>query len=141
MPDDLPIETSADTATDADWFDPDTTTFGDRLTGAREAAGLDVETLASRLGVRPKTIRAWEDDRAEPRANRVSMLAGLTNVSLVWLMTGAGAGPRAEPSGGSGLGTGALLAELDALGRDAAGLNARIADLAGRLRARPEASE
>ena len=78
---------------DDDWYDPEATTFGDRLAGAREAAGLEPVGLARRLGVRTATLRAWEGDRAEPRANRVQMLAGLLNVSLVWLLTGEGEGP------------------------------------------------
>ncbi|SDZ49370.1 Helix-turn-helix [Jannaschia faecimaris] len=117
--------------TDAEWFDPATTTFGDRLTGAREIAGLDVEELARRLGVKPKTIRAWEEDRAEPRANRVSMLAGLTNVSLVWLMTGAGEGPALSSAESADR---TLLAEVERLRRDAARIADRLKRLEGRLR-------
>ncbi|CTQ51171.1 helix-turn-helix domain-containing protein [Jannaschia donghaensis] len=119
---------------DTEWFDPAATTFGDRLTGAREIAGLDVEELARRLGVKPKTIRAWEDDRSEPRANRISILAGLTNVSLMWLMTGTGDGPTltsAEPEGD-------LLAEVERLRRDAARMADRLRMLEGRLRAQLE---
>ncbi|MEM8775273.1 MAG: helix-turn-helix transcriptional regulator [Pseudomonadota bacterium] len=71
-----------------DWFDPDVTTFGDRLTGAREAAGMNQEDLAHRLGVKLKTLQSWENDLSEPRANRLSMLAGLLNVSLPWLLSG-----------------------------------------------------
>ena len=117
-----------------DWYDPETTTFGDRLTGARESAGLEVEELAKRLGVKPKTIRAWEDDRSEPRANRTTMLAGLLNVSLVWLMTGKGDGPRAaaKPAGGD------LLAEIKLLRRDAVRLSERLGLLEARLAARLE---
>lgn len=77
-------------------------TFGDRLALAREAQGLSQAVLAERLGLRPQTIRNWEDDRAEPRANKVQMLAGFLNVSMLWLMTGKGPGPSApvqEPGG------------------------------------------
>lgn len=74
------------------WYGPDTATFGDRLTAAREAAGLERAELAKRLGVRKSTLRQWEDDMSEPRANRLSMLAGLLNVSIVWLLTGEGQG-------------------------------------------------
>ncbi|MCK0167170.1 helix-turn-helix domain-containing protein [Jannaschia sp. S6380] len=121
-----------DTAESVDWYDPASTTFGDRLTGAREAAGLEVEELAERLGVKSKTIRAWEADRTEPRANRVSMLAGLTNVSLVWLMTGVGDGPAVSPS----MRDGDLLAEVERMRRDASQLTDRLRTLEGRLRAR-----
>lgn len=121
--------------TDTQWFDPATTTFGDRLAGARELAGLDVEDLARRLGVKPKTIRAWEEDRSEPRANRISILAGLTNVSLVWLMTGAGEGPAMDPETPEG----DLLAEVEDLRRDAAQMAERLGRLESKLRARQAA--
>lgn len=74
------------------WYDAETTTFGDRMTGAREAAGLSQSDLARRLGVKVKTIRAWENDMSEPRANRLQMLAGLLGVSIMWLLNGQGDG-------------------------------------------------
>jgi transcriptional regulator with XRE-family HTH domain len=67
-------------------------TFGDRLALAREAQDLTQEQLARRLGRRAETIRNWEFDRSAPRANRLQMLAGFLNVSMVWLMTGEGEG-------------------------------------------------
>lgn len=76
------------------WFDPDATTFGDRLAGARERAGMSESDLARRLGVKLVTIKAWENDRSEPRSNRLAMLAGMLGVSLPWLMTGEGDGPE-----------------------------------------------
>ena len=75
------------------WFDPDATTFGDRLAGARELAGMTQAELAKRLGVKKKTLDDWENDLRDPRAMRLSMLAGLLNVSLLWLLTGEGDGP------------------------------------------------
>ncbi|WP_417209615.1 helix-turn-helix domain-containing protein [Antarctobacter sp.] len=75
-----------------DWYGPETATFGDRLAAAREAAGMTQETLAKRLGVKHKTVQAWEDDVSEPRANRLNMLAGVLNISIVWLITGEGDG-------------------------------------------------
>jgi transcriptional regulator with XRE-family HTH domain len=74
------------------WYAPEATTFGDRMTGAREAAGLSQTELAKRLGVKVKTIRAWENDRSEPRANRLQMLAGIMGVSIMWLLNGEGDG-------------------------------------------------
>jgi HTH-type transcriptional regulator, cell division transcriptional repressor len=68
-------------------------TFGDRLAHARETLGLGQGQLAQRLGVSPATLRNWEEDRAEPRANRLQMLAGMLNVSMVWLMSGQGTQP------------------------------------------------
>lgn len=79
-----------------DWYDPDVTTFGDRVAGSREQAGMTQVELAKRLGVKMKTLKAWEDDLSEPRANKLSMMAGLLNVSLLWLITGEGDGPQAQ---------------------------------------------
>lgn len=81
----------------SDWFGAEEATFGDRLTGAREAAGLSQEELAQRLGVRLETLASWEDDMADPRANRLQMVAGMLNVSLMWLLTGEGEGLDGPP--------------------------------------------
>ena len=78
-----------------DWYGEETATFGDRLSGAREALGMDQPDLARRLGVKVKTIRAWENDANEPRANKLQMLSGILGVSLSWLLTGEGDGLEA----------------------------------------------
>jgi HTH-type transcriptional regulator, cell division transcriptional repressor len=75
-----------------DWFSEQNATFGDRLAGARETAGMKQTELAKRLGVKVKTLRAWEEDLSEPRANRLTMLSGILSVSMRWLMTGQGDG-------------------------------------------------
>ena len=80
---------------DQDWYSADTATFGDRLAGAREAAGLDQKGLADKLGVKQAVIQAWEDDLKEPRANRLQMVSGIVGVSMSWLLTGEGDGPDA----------------------------------------------
>lgn len=84
----------------AGWFSDTTATFGDRIAGARDAAGMTQEELARRLGVRLKTLQSWEDDLAEPRANRLQMMAGMLNVSLKWLLTGEGDGLDAPAAQG-----------------------------------------
>jgi transcriptional regulator with XRE-family HTH domain len=76
----------------SNFYGPEFATFGDRLAAAREAAGMDQAQMAKRLGVKQSTMRAWEDDMAEPRANRLSMLAGILNVSMMWLINGEGEG-------------------------------------------------
>ncbi|PRY25344.1 helix-turn-helix protein [Aliiruegeria haliotis] len=84
----------------SDWFGAETATFGDRVAGAREAVGLDQPGLAKRLGVKVKTVRAWENDLSEPRANKLQMLSGILGVSLTWLLNGEGDGleaPSEEP--------------------------------------------
>ncbi|NUH66034.1 helix-turn-helix domain-containing protein [Sulfitobacter sp. S0837] len=84
---------------DIDWYGPDAATFGDRVAAAREQTGMTQAVLAKRLGVRLSTLRSWEDDLSEPRANRLSMLAGLLNVSMMWLINGEGEGVDAPEEG------------------------------------------
>lgn len=86
---------------ETDWFGPDTATFGDRVAGAREVAGMTQVQLARRLGVKKATIASWEDDLSEPRANKLSMMAGLLNVSIMWLLTGEGDGMDATSLDGN----------------------------------------
>ena len=75
-----------------DWFSAEYTTFGDRVVGAREALNLSQDELSRRLGVKLKTIRAWENDLSEPRSNKLMSLSGLLNVSIMWLLNGEGDG-------------------------------------------------
>lgn len=89
------------TADNGDWFSEDTATFGDRLAAAREAENMSQSALARRLGVKLKTLRGWEEDLSEPRANKLQMVSGILNVSMRWLLTGEGEGvdePEDEPS-------------------------------------------
>ena len=74
------------------WYGPDTATFGDRISGAREASGMSQPQLSKSLGVKLSTLKGWEQDLSEPRANKLSMLAGLLNVSVMWLLNGEGEG-------------------------------------------------
>lgn len=123
-----------DTVIDEDWYSEATATFGDRLAGAREAAGMTQADLARRLGVKIKTLRAWEDDLSEPRANRLSMLAGLLNVSIMWLLTSEGEGIDV-PDAARGPATQAddLLLELREIKADSARMTARLEQLEKRL--------
>jgi len=75
-----------------DWYGPDAATFGDRVAAARESSGMTQAQLARRLGVKLSTIESWENDLSEPRANRLSIMAGLMNVSIMWLLNGEGEG-------------------------------------------------
>lgn len=75
-----------------DWYGPETATFGDRLAAARDKTGMSQKDLTKRLGIKLSTLRSWEEDWAEPRANKLQMLSGLLNVSLTWLLTGEGDG-------------------------------------------------
>lgn len=82
----------SETTPEPGWYSDETATFGDRVAAAREALGVSQGDLARHLGVKDKTIRAWEDDLAEPRANKLSMMSGVLNVSMRWLLTGEGSG-------------------------------------------------
>ena len=113
-----------------DWYSAEAATFGDRVAAAREQAGMTQKALAKRLGIRVSTLRAWEDDSNEPRANRLSMLAGVLNVSMMWLITGEGEG-LGEPNGDSG-DVSEILAELRTLRADLT----QKAEQAGRLEKR-----
>ncbi|MCY4305212.1 MAG: helix-turn-helix transcriptional regulator [Aestuariivita sp.] len=76
----------------AGWYSPEVATFGDRIAYARDAANMSRTTLARKLGVHRDTVIAWEEDRSDPRANKLSMMAGVLNVSIMWLLSGKGDG-------------------------------------------------
>ena len=86
-----------DHSTEENWYSDDQATFGDRLAGARDNAAMTQKELAAKLGIKLKTLKAWENDLTEPRANKLSMVSGLLGVSMTWLLTGEGEGPT-EPS-------------------------------------------
>lgn len=119
-----------------DWFSADMATLGDRITAARDAARMTQADLAKRVAVKKTTIRAWEEDLSEPRAAKLSMLAGLLNVSITWLLTGEGEGAE-SPDDSSELShdLAALLTELRSLREDMR----RGADRAARLEKRLKA--
>ena len=121
--------------TDANWYDEDTATFGDRMAGAREAANMGQAELARRMGVKAKTIRAWENDQAEPRANKLQMLAGVLGVSIMWLLTGRGDGIDG-PFEASALSedTSAILKDLRRIRAEQAQLSEALGRLEKRLR-------
>lgn len=110
-------------------YSNESATFGDRVVAAREAAGLGQKELAHSLGVGLRTLRGWEEDRAEPRADRLRVLAGMVGVSLSWLLTGEGAGP----SGMKGE-TADLVGELRAARGEIAAASERLERLERRLR-------
>jgi len=33
-------------------------------------------------------VQEWEDDLSAPRSNRIQMLSGMLNVSMIWLISG-----------------------------------------------------
>jgi len=110
---------------DSDWFGPESATFGDRVAGAREAAGMTQAQLARRLGIKKTTLSGWEQDLSEPRANRLSMMAGLVNVSIMWLLTGEGDGMTGP-------------AEEGQVAADFAGILAELREIRAAMRANTE---
>ena len=120
---------------DDKWFSDEIATFGDRLAGAREAAGLDQSALAGKLGVRRGVIADWENDLKEPRSNRLQMMAGVLGVSIAWLLTGEGDGPAApDDEGYIDADVADLLAELRGLRGEIKQSAEKLARLEKRLR-------
>lgn len=112
-------------------------TFGDRLAAAREAQGLSQQQLARRMGLRVQTVKNWESDRAEPRANKLQMLAGFLNVSMIWLLTGEGEGVQVDvamPDGASAPVVAELINELRSLRVSQGQIAERMALLEKKLR-------
>ena len=116
------------------WYDADVATFGDRLAAAREAAGMDQPTMARRLGVKTSTLRKWEDDILEPRANRLSMVAGLLGVSMTWLINGTGEGVEMPDAEQHNEDARAMLVELRELRTSLAGKVEQVGRMEKRLR-------
>ena len=56
-------------------------TLGGRLYASRQNAGMSLNLAASLLGVKSSTLKSWENDRSEPRVNKLVALAGLLGVS------------------------------------------------------------
>lgn len=123
-------------------FTDDVATFGDRLTHAREAAGLSVAGLARRLGVRRPLVEAWEGDQREPRANQMQMMSGILGVSLRWLLTGEGGQEEAPVTGAPVPGEmRRLTGDLARMRAEMLALAARMGEVEGRLRAHAVRSE
>ena len=131
----------SDTTQSSGYYSDDAATFGDRVAAAREAIGLDQSDLARRLGIKEKTLRGWEEDTAEPRANKLQMVSGILNVSMRWLLTGEGDG-LSDPDGGAAVAPdiNLLLIEMRQMRAQAAGLSEQIGRLEKRLRAAMAAS-
>lgn len=108
-------------------------TLGGRIWRARDALGLSLADLASRLGLPEETVSGWERDHAEPDSKALFMLAGVLSASPSWLIAGIGEAP-AGPVGDDPLHP--LLRQLreihqlhDQTGKAIAALEAEIARL------------
>ncbi|HQU67149.1 MAG TPA: helix-turn-helix transcriptional regulator [Albidovulum sp.] len=117
------------------WYSDEVATLGDRLTDARIATGMSQKELAERLGVRARTVRQWEEDAKEPRANRLQMLAGMLNVSLMWLLTGEGLGlPSPEDRPAQSGEAEALMGDLREMRKTVGALTEQMGRVEARLR-------
>ena len=117
-----------------DWYSEAAATFGDRLAAARDALGLAQDELAAQLGVKLKTLRDWENDVNDPRANKLQMLSGVLNVSISWLLTGEGEGVDGRESVVPSRAEAAdIVAELQSLQAEMVGLSTRMRKLEQRL--------
>ena len=56
-------------------------TLGGRIYTSRQNAGMSLHMAANLLGVKSSTLKSWENDRSEPRVNKLVALAGLLGVS------------------------------------------------------------
>ncbi|AFO88000.1 helix-turn-helix domain-containing protein [Phaeobacter inhibens] len=119
---------------DMNWYGPEAATFGDRVAAARDAAGMTQAQLARRLGIKKTTLAGWEQDLSEPRANKLSMMAGLLNVSMRWLLTGEGEGMEAPAGEQVPQDLAAVMTELRQLREELRGNADRAARLEKRLR-------
>ncbi|HBZ43373.1 MAG TPA: transcriptional regulator [Maritimibacter sp.] len=119
---------------DDNWYSDEAATFGDRLAAARDAVGLSQKELAKRIGVKTKTLAAWENDITEPRANRLQLMSGLLNVSLGWLLTGEGDGVEPPAEDTSMADAQALVLELREIRGDMTDAMQRLARLEKALR-------
>jgi transcriptional regulator with XRE-family HTH domain len=104
-------------------------TIGGRIARAREAASLSVAQAARRLGVKTATWQGWENDRAEPRSNKLLMMAGAFGVSPTWLLGGYGDGPTEVIEDEVQI----LRQELKSVAQDVASAQARLASVLERL--------
>ena len=84
---------------------------------------------ARRLGVKTATWQGWESARAEPRSNKLMIIAGTLGVSPVWLLTGQGQGPSESLDDE----VAALRHELRAITHDVASTQARLNAVLERL--------
>lgn len=67
---------------------PIQSTTGSRIKLTRNQLLLSLPQLAGQIAVQRKTLENWENDRSEPRGDKLMKLAGVLQVPMVWLLTG-----------------------------------------------------
>ncbi len=104
-------------------------TLGQRIVQARERAELSTAQLARRLGVKTRTMTAWERDESSPRTNRLLMLSQMLGVAPIWLVEGkerfAPEEPRATPY--------QIAEQIEQMRRTIEGLNAQVETLSAMI--------
>ena len=65
-------------------------TLGGRIAMLREEAGYTTAELSRIIGVKETTFTNWEQDRSEPRINKLVALSGILGVSPAFLMAELG---------------------------------------------------
>ncbi len=63
-------------------------TLGERIQDLRKKNGYSQEKLSSKLNVSRQAVQKWEQNICEPSMESLTMLAGLFNVSLDYLLLG-----------------------------------------------------
>lgn len=66
------------------------TTFGERLKQAVASKGMEWVELAAALGVGPRTVNNWANNRTEPTLHQIATIAKMLGVSPAWLAFGEG---------------------------------------------------
>ncbi|MDJ0684763.1 MAG: helix-turn-helix transcriptional regulator [Alphaproteobacteria bacterium] len=102
--------------------------LGARIRIARKGVNLTAEDLARHLGLTSKTVRAWEKGEREPRANQITMMAGVLNVTAPWLLEG-----RSQESMEADSEEAVLRGKVEAAKLKTAELNELILDIESRL--------
>lgn len=65
-------------------------TLGSRIREARKAQGLTILELSKKLKSYPANVSNWEAGKGKPRKTALYEIAGILNVPVEWLLTGAG---------------------------------------------------
>ena len=65
-------------------------TLGGRIHQSRNNAGMSQQMLANLLGVKSSTLKAWENDRSEPRVNKLVAMSGILGVSPTFFIAEEG---------------------------------------------------
>lgn len=65
-------------------------TLGDKIAKARRVAGLEQAEVAAKVGVSRALVGQWENDRSEPRATQLAVLADLFGQPVGWFLNQSG---------------------------------------------------